>query len=156
MLAATLANELLNLDPTIVEAEAVVTLANAYATFATTATAGVVPITPAGVTLGKTAMAPLLIGMSEDGLGSAKITQGVQGFWAAVALGGTTSFAGAVAILAPAHAGLQAALDAAFSANTASVATKEAAVTLLATAFYSQAIIGGVVTFPASVTFPIL
>jgi hypothetical protein len=156
MSPTVLAEELANLVPAATEIEAVTTFADAYAIFAADAMAGAAPITPAGVLLGKTAMAPLLIGMSTPGQGAAKMTQGVQAFWVAVAGGLAVSFAGAIAIVPPSHAALQPALEATFATNTASSASKEDATTLMATVFYSQAILGGTVTFPPSVVTPIL
>lgn len=156
MVASTLANELLNLDPVDTEAQAAQTLADAYAVFAADAQAGVPQITPTGVSLGKAAMLAGLIGMNAPGAGAAVIAAAVQAFWVAVAGGLATSFAGAIAILPPAHVGLQALLALDFLNNTNSAATKAAATSLIAGDFYAQAIIGGTVTYTGPTVFPIL
>jgi hypothetical protein len=156
MSAATLANELLNLDPVDNEPQAAQVLADAYAVFAADAQAGAQPITATGVTLGKAAMLAALSGMNASGAGAAVIAAAVQAFWVAVAGGLATSFAGATAILPPANAGLQALLSSDFATNTSSSASKATATSLLANDFYAQAIVGGTVTYPGPVVSPIL
>lgn len=155
MSASVLAAQLANLDPVPTEAQAIITLTNAYGVFAADATAGV-PITPAGVDLGKAAMQAALVGMSVPGAGAAIMVAGVQAFWGAVAAGLAVSFAAAIAIVPPPHAGLLPLLISSFAANTTSAAPKAVATMLIATDFYSQAIIGGGVTFPGPVVSPIL
>ena len=155
MSQGALAAQLVNLAPAATEAAAIATLADAYAVFAGDAVAGAVPITPAGVGLGKAAMQLALVGISTPGAGSAVLTGAVQAFWAAVAGGLATSFAGATAIVPPPHAGLQVLLDATFAANTASQASQAAATDAVATVLYNQAIVGGTATFPGPVVSPI-
>lgn len=156
MSRSTLADELLNLDPVPTEAEAVQTLADAYATFAAGATAGPSTITAAGVALGKAAMSAALVGMSASGSGASRLTAGVQAFWAAVAGGLATSFAGALAIVPPPHAGINTLLEDAFDLNTSTAASKEVATSRIADAFYAQAIVGGAVTFAGPSVSPII
>jgi hypothetical protein len=155
MSSATLAGQLAGLVPSSTEATAVARLADAYGTYAADAVAGAAPITAAGVVLGKAAMTAALAGMNAPGAGSAVLTKAVQAFWAAVAAGLASSFAGAVAVAPPPHAGLEVALDAAFAANVASGADLVDAAQVIATALHNQAIIGGTVTFPGPVTSPI-
>ena len=156
MSRTTLASELLNLVPVATEVEAAQTFTDAYATFAAGATAGPSTITPTGIALGKAAMAAALVGMSAPGAGASSITSGVQAFWSAVASGLATSFAGALAIVPPPHAGLNSALGDAFDANTSSAATKEAATSRIADALYTQAVAGGTVTYFGPVVVPII
>jgi len=155
MSQSVLATQLLNLVPSASELSAAVALANAYGVFATDAVAGAVPITIAGVALGKAAMLSALTGMSMPGAGAAVLTAAVQAFWTAVAGGLATSFAAAAAIVPPPHAGLQALLSSTFITNTASDATQAAATNVVATNFFNQVLVGGSVTFPGPVTSPI-
>lgn len=155
MSPSVLATQLLNLVPAATEAEAVVTIANAYSVFATDAQAGAVPITPAGVALGKAAMQAALVGMSVPGAGAIVLTSAVQAFWGAVAAGLATSFAAAISIVPPPHTGLQALLVSTFATNTSTEATQAAATNAVAVDFYSEAIVGGGVTFPGPVVSPI-
>lgn len=156
MSQSVLAGQLVNLVPAATEATAITRLADAYATFATDAAAGAVPITTAGVALGKAAMQLALIGISTPGAGAAVLTSAVQAFWSAVAGGLATSFSGATAIVPPPNAGLQALLVTTFGTNTASQASLGAATNAVATALYNQAIIGGTATFPGPVVSPIV
>jgi hypothetical protein len=156
MSASALATQLLNLTPVATEATAIARLADAYAAFASSAIAGVAPITPAGVALGKAAMSSALVGVSAPGAGAAVLASAVQAFWVAVAGGLATSFATATAIAAPPNAGLQVALAATFASNTASRADLATATQAVATVLHNQAIIGGGVTFPGPVISPIL
>jgi hypothetical protein len=156
MAASVLATELLNLDPVPTEAQAIQTLADAYAVFAADAVAGAQPITPAGVAAGKAAMIAALPGMNSPGASAMVLATAVQAFWGAAALGLATSFAGATAIVPPPNAGLQALLTSDFSTNTGSSASKAAATSLLANDFYAQSVIGGTVTYPGPIVSPIL
>ncbi len=155
MVAATLSTELQNMTPSTTEASAITALTDAYGVFAADATA-LTPILIAGVNLGKAAMAPALVDMSVPGAGAAKMVAGIVAFWVAVAGGLTTSFAGATAIFPPANAGLQAALDAIFLTNTAGNLSLADAMTNVANAMHSQAIIGGTVTTAGPVVTPII
>ena len=151
MLPATLSTELQNMTPSTTEASAITALTDAYGVFAADATAST-PILSAGVDLGKAAMAPALVGMSVPNAGAAKMVAGIVAFWVAVAGGLTTSFTGATAIFPPPNAGLQAALDAIFPANTAGNLSLADAMTNVANAMHAQAIIGGTVTVGPIVT----
>jgi len=156
MSAAALATELLNLVPAATEAAAIITLVDAYGAFASDVQAGSAAITAAGVALGKAAMQAALVGVSAPGAGSAVLTAAVQAFWAAVAGGLAASFAGAIAVVPPPHAGLQVLLDATFISNTAAAADLADATQAVATDLYNQVIIGGTVTQPGPVVSPIL
>ncbi len=158
MSASTLRTELLNLDPTDSEPTARQRLTDAYGVFATDAKTAVtsVPITSAGVNLGKAAMEPALTGMSVDPTPGTVITAGVIAFWGAVALGLATSFAGATAIVPPPNAGLIVALGPIFVANMAGGLSKSDSMLAIATAMHVQAIIGGTVTLPIPATEPII
>lgn len=155
MAQSTLEQELLNLDPQPTEAGAAAILTDAYGAFVLEAEAGGVMISEVGVDLGKAAMLPALTGMS---LGNAETfwSAAVIAFWGAVAGALTGSFAGATLITPPPHAGLSTLLSAAFTANIATQASKETAMAVLAAVFYSQAIVGGTVTFPGPVVAPII
>jgi len=153
--SSTLAAQLLTLVPAADEAAAVVTLSSAYAVFASGAVAGAVPITAAGVALGKTAMQAALVGMSTSGSGVSVLVSATQAFWSAVAGGLASSFSGATAVVPPPHAGLAALLASTFSTNTASSASLPSATSAVADDLYSQVIVGGSVTFPGPVTSPI-
>lgn len=157
MSPGVLAAQLANLVPVASEAAAIVTMTNAYGTFAADAVAGPSPITAAGVALGKAAMQGVLVGMSAPGAGAAVLAVAVQAFWVAVASGLGASFAGAIAIVPPPNAGLQALLLSTFASNTAARADLPTAALAVATAMYNQAIIGGTATIPVPVptVFPI-
>ena len=156
MVKNTLATQLQNLAPASAEATAITNLVNAYGTYASAAAAGAVPITPAGVNLGKAAMQAALVGMSASGAGITKIPAAVIQFWVGVAGGLATSFPGATAIVPPPNAGLAALLAATFPANTSGNKTLAQAADAIATNMHAQAIIGGTVTFPGPVVQPIL
>lgn len=156
MLQSTLSTQLQNMAPAAAEATAITNLVNAYGTYASAAAAGAVPITPAGVNLGKAAMQAALVGMSAPGAGITKIPLAVVQFWVAVAGGLATSFAGALAITPPPNAGLAALLAATFPANVSGNKTLAQAADAIATNMHTQAIIGGTVTLPGPVVTPIL
>lgn len=155
MSQSTLATELEKMTPSDNEADSIQALTDAYGVFATGAAAGV-PISSAGVDLGKTAMSGALVGMSADGAGITKIPAAVAAFWVAAAV--PVSFVGSIAVVPPPNAGLAALLAVTLPANMAASATLAQAAAALAANMYSQAIIGGLVTFPGAppVVVPIL
>lgn len=159
MSQSVLAAQLLHLVPVATEAEAILTLADAYAIFATDAETvsvdTVVPISAEGVALGKAAMRAALVGVGSSGAGSVVLTAAVQAFWAAVAAGLAVSFFGVTAIAPPPNAGLRVLLDATFATNTAARASRATATNAIATNLHNQAIIGGAATFPGPVVSPI-
>ena len=118
MAKATLSTELQNMTPTESEASAISALVDAYATYASAATGAGVPITPAGIELGKGAMAPALVGMSADGAGNTKIPAAIVAFWGAVCTGFATSFPGSIAATPPPFANLPTTFPATTAANT--------------------------------------
>ena len=81
MSASVLAADLLNLDPVATEAEAITTLADAYAVFAADAVAGLQTITAAGVALGKAAMITALAGVSVPNAGAGVLVAATQAFF---------------------------------------------------------------------------
>lgn len=156
MSTSTLATELLNLDPVAVESDAITALTDAYGVFAAEAVAGAQTLTAAGVDLGKAAMSAALVGMSAPNAGAAILVTAAQAFWAAVAGGLATSFAGATVITPPPHASLLALLNATFPSNTSGALSKADATQNVANNFYAEAIVGGTVTYPGPVVSPIL
>lgn len=150
---AKLASELAALVPTGQEAEAAERLALAYAVYAADAEAAT-PILEAGVEAGQAAMEAALVGMSAPGAGAVKLEAGVKAFWAAVALGLATSFAGATAITPPPFTGLALAIQATFDANLAGGASLEDAADALAATIHA-ALPGGTVTTPGPTVTPI-
>lgn len=156
MVQNTLATELENLVPTDVEAEAAAALTDAYGVFASGAAAGAVPITPAGVNLGKAQMLPALTGMSAPGAGITLIPLAIIAFWVGVAGGLATSFPGALAIVPPPHAALPATFAAMMPANVAAELSLADAAAAIAGIMYADAIVGGIVTLPPNTPTPIL
>lgn len=156
MSQATLATELLNLTPTATEAGAVAALTDAYGVYAAEATANGVPLSAAGVDLGKAAMATALVGMSDPDAGLTKIPAAVAAFWSAVATGGPTSFAGATAVTPPPHTTLPADFEALMTSNTAASVTSQEAADSLAEILHTGATVGGTVTFPGPVVSSII
>lgn len=157
LVQATLSTQLQNLVPVATEPPAVTALTNAYGVYAAGATSNGVPITAAGVNLGKAAMSAVLVGMSASGAGITKIPASIVQFWIAVAGGLATSFPGAIAIVPPPNAGLAALLAATFPANTSGNKTLAQACDAIAANMHAQAIIGGTVTFTGPTgPFPIL
>lgn len=156
MSQSTLASELENLEPSDSEQIAAQTLTDAYGVFATAATGIGIPITPAGVNLGKTAMLSTLSGMSAPGAGIVSIPAAIAAFWVAVAGGLAASFPGAIAVVPPPHASLPAAFAALMPANAAASLSLKDSAAAMATIMYADAIIGGTVTLPGPVVGPIL
>ncbi len=156
MSQSVLASALATLQPTDTEATAVARLTDAYATFAADAIAGAIPITPAGVALGRAAMLPALTGISSPDAGATILVSATQAFWVAVVSGLSASFATATAIIPPPHAGLLSALLSVFAANVDSQASVDDALNAVAGAFFAQAIIGGTITVPPGTVLPIL
>jgi hypothetical protein len=155
LIQTTLADELRSLAPTALEADAITTLTDAYANYAADATANSVALSPAGVLLGKAAMASALVGMSAAGAGIAAIPAAIKAFWVAVAGGLATSFAGATAIVPPPHASLSSAFATLMPTNTAGEVTADQAADSMALIMHADAILGGTVTFGIP-TFPIV
>jgi len=158
MLQATLSTQLQNMAPTGVEATAITNLVNAYGTFASSATGNGIPLTPAGVTLGKNAMSAALIGMSADSAGLTSIPLACVAFWGAVCTGFAVSFPSSIAATPPPHAALSAAFAALMPANTSGDVTLAQAADSIATIMHTDAITGGTVTLPGTppVVGPIL
>ena len=143
------------MEPFATEEEAITALVDAYGLFAADATANGVPLLTLGLEAGKAAMAFALIDMNEEGAGLVKIPLGIVAFWEAVASGLSSSFAGATAIVPPPHAGFAESFASVAATNVETEASKEDASAIITFLLYSNAIIGGAVTFTTPV-FPIL
>jgi len=152
MTQAKLADELKALDPTDSEPSAISNLATAYANFALDAVGNGIPVVPAGVELGKTAMASALTGMSTNGLTA--IPTAVIAFWGALCAGFATSFPGSAGATPPPHASLTASFAPLMAANASGGLSKDAAMDALATLLYGEAIIGGIVLLPGTPPVP--
>lgn len=150
MVQATLATQLQNMTNIDVEATAITNLVNAYGTFSSAATGNGIPLTPAGVTLGKTAMQGALVGMSADGAGITKIPNACVAFWGAVCTSFAVSFPGSIAATPPPHASLASAFAALMPTNTAGDVTLAQAAQSIAAIMYTDAIAGGTVTLPGA------
>jgi len=156
MSESALASALEALPNTLVEASAIVSLTDAYAELAEGAVAGAQALTGAGLALGTAAFSAALVGMSATGQGLVKIPAAVVAFWAAVAGGLATSFAGATAITPPPHATFSASFAALMAANIAGAVTRAQAAASLADLMHTSATTGGTVTYPGPVVSPIL
>lgn len=150
MVQTTLATQLQNMTPTGVEATAITALVDAYGTFASAATGNGIPLTPAGVTLGKTAMQGALVGMSIDSAGLTAIPAACVAFWGAVCTGFAVSFPSSIAATPPPHASLAAAFAALMPANTIAEVDLATAASSIAAIMYTDAITGGTVTLPGT------
>jgi len=153
MSQSTLATQLRGMTKTSVESLAITHLVDAYATFAQDAMAGVIPIAPSGIQLGKTAMSAALVGMSAPGAGLVSIPASIVAFWVAAAT--VAAFPGTTVVTPPPNAGLATLLAATFPANVAGSLTLQQAAAALAANMYAQAIIGGTVTLTIGGTAPI-
>lgn len=156
MSESNLADAIEDLPNTLSEAAAITALVDAYSELVENAQAGAQTLTGAGLALGQVAMAAALVGMSASGQGLTKIPAGVVAFWAAVATGLATSFAGATAITPPPHATFAAAFAALMAQNVIDEATRAEAAASLASLMYTEATTGGTVTYPGPVVSPIL
>ena len=155
MSQATLSTQMaLAMGPANSEAEAIANLVNAYAVYASDATA-LSPILSAGIDLGKASMTIALSGMGAPGAGAASFVAGFQQFWVGVAGGLTTSFAGATAIAPPTFAGLLAALPGIFDANRDLRRSLEDSMDALSVAIHSG-VAGGNVTTIGPIVTPII
>lgn len=155
MSQSTMQQQLITLAPAATETAAAQALAQAYANFAAQATSNGVPILPSAISIAQEVMIPALIGMSAPFAGAQIVQNAVQLFWVTIAGLLSSAFTGATAIVPPANAALAVGLQTVASANIASALDQNDACSALATVFYSQAIIGGLVTF-VTPTFPIL
>ena len=115
-------------------------------------------ITPAGVALGKSAMALALVGMSGSGNGAAKIAAGISagvGFWNALVAAPAVAWPTVTVITPPAAlAGLAAALQSTFDANRAGAKSKNDSMDAIAADIHT-ACQGGTATWPGPVVLPI-
>ncbi|MCF6205343.1 MAG: hypothetical protein L3J47_00420 [Sulfurovum sp.] len=137
------------------ESEAITALVSAYEKFAKDAMAGALPLLPAGLALGVTAMSEGLVGMSAANAGLLLFPASITSFWLAVAGGLATSFAGATAVVPPPHTDLPAQFQDAVKDNIENVRNAEDSYRAIAQILYDNAVIGGVVTV-VTPTFPIL
>jgi hypothetical protein len=154
MTQAKLADELLAMDPVDNEPEAANNLATAYANFAADAVGNGIPLAPAGLNLGKTAMTGALTGMSAPGAGITAIPAAIVAFWGAVCGGFAVSFPGSVGATPPPHAALAASFAALMPVNTAADLSKEDATKAIAAIMYADAVLGGIVILPGAPPVP--
>jgi len=154
----TLRDQLLALAPIDNESAAITTLTNAYGVYAQAAVAGGVPLTPAGVALGKAAFGPLLTGMSVNNAGLSKIPAALRAFWVGVAATPAISFVGAIAVTPPPHGGFESIFTALMSINTINQSDLANSALAVANVFHAGAIVGGTVTLPGAppIVVPIL
>jgi len=153
MIANTLAAELEKMAPTTVEVDAAAALSAAYEVFAKDAMGSGVPILPAGPAAGRVAMFAALSGMSATGAGAAIMSSAIILFWATSA---PLGWPPPMIAVPPPNAGLAAALPLVLAANTAGGLSIKDAMLAIATAMYTQAIIGGTVAIPPAGPLPIL
>lgn len=131
---------LLDYEPSADESVAISQFMDAYAAYAADAEA----LTPLlTVVAPKAAMQAKLVGLSASGGAGAKLVAAVVEFWAVVALGLTSSFAGAVAITPPPHAGLAGKLASDFATNNNPSVTRAQAAATMAASYHSEATTGG-------------
>lgn len=156
MVQATLATEIENMIPSNVESEAAAVLTDAYGVFASDAIGNTIPISSAGVELGKVAMSSALIGMSAPNAGITIIPAAILAFWVAVCGGFAVSFVGSVAAIPPPHASLSSAFASLMVTNKDANLSLSDAAEQMAVIMYADAIVGGTVTIPPAVVGPIL
>jgi hypothetical protein len=144
--ASSLEAELKALTLYAEEAPAAVAWADAYVAYLGGATAGGLPVLPAGLAAGKPTLISGLTGMASGGQGAAKLQAAVLGFWGALVP--TACWAGALALVPPAGlSGLAASLQGVFSAVVSGQKDKDAAAADVSAAIHA-AHVGGIVTFP--------
>lgn len=145
MAEATLAGELRALTPTTNEADAITALVDAYGTYAADAAAGAATVPSTNIEAGKAAMASVLVGMSIDNAGIAKIPASVIAFWAAAVV---PPWPPAVSGVAPPNATLAGLLAKTFEDNRVESRSFEDATGAVAEDMHSQAIVGGLMNIP--------
>lgn len=150
LVQATLETGLLNLTPTDQEATAITRLVDAYGTYASTATGAGVLITAAGVTLGKNAMASVLVGMSASNAGRAKIPAACLAFWTAVCASFVVSFPGSIAATPPPHVTLPTSFPTTIDANMSGSLSLADSASAIAGVIHADALVGGTVTLPGT------
>lgn len=156
MLAATLANELTGVTPTMIEAQAINNLTTAYANYCKAAMSNGIPVNPAAITTSQAAMATAMVGISAPNASTTILVNGLRTFWVTIASLLAGSFAGAIAITPPPFASVEAALMSLFPTITAGGDTLEVASQKVAAVIHADTIIGGICTFPGPIVAPIL
>lgn len=155
MLQATLSAALAGMAPEGDEAVVIASFTAAIEAHTLAATA-LTPILPAGVALGEAAMLLALVGMTDLNQAATKVQDGLTAWWAAIAGGLTTSFAGATAITPPDMSSIATDLQTAFDANLAALLNLADAADEIATVIHAAALDGGSVTTPGPVSTPII
>jgi len=155
---STLATALENMTPTLTAGEGEQALAEAYGDYmANRAQASLVLITQASV---ESFAVPAMAGAmaftpgASSSEGAAAVVAGLVAFWGALVAAPALYFSGATLITPPTFAGLQAALAAAFDANTSGEATLEEAAEALGAVIHPATDNQGTATI-ASVSYPI-
>ncbi len=123
LVQATLASELLALEPVGDEAGAIDNLAGAWENYFAGASVLGIPTTGGALAGATTAMKGALVGMSVAGAGAAKLQAGIVAFWAVVAVSAATIWATVPPPLSatppPGLGGIAAALTPVFVSNAA-------------------------------------
>lgn len=153
-----LADELKAMVPAATEPPAILALVTAYGNYAADAMGAGIPITPAGVSLGKNAMTGALTGMSAPGMGITAIPNSLIAFWGAVCSAAAVSFPGTITGSPPPQATLIAGFAALMPVNTAAGLSLDDSAAAIAVLWHINAITGGTVTLigPPPVPGPIL
>lgn len=152
---STLASGLEALVPVDDEADAIQAIVDAWSAYFAESTVNGVTATPGSFDAGLSAMQSAMVGISADGAGSASLVAGVTAFWSAIASLATSIWITAPVVLVspivpPAGlAALQAALEAAFVANTAGSASLADSAATVALALHTNGGLGALV--PGSV-----
>jgi hypothetical protein len=136
-----------DLVPTLVEAEAVSALSNAYSAYCSTAESSGREIETAALDIAEPIMAAAMVGISVPNAGSQKMTDGFVAFWVSIASNPGLAFLNATAITPPPFVGLKAKLDVVFESNTTGSVSLEDAAKNIADKIDEETKIGGTVTF---------
>lgn len=129
--------------------------ASAWTAYFYGAMAGAVPATPGSLVGAEAAMAAGMTGLSVTG--AAAMQSGLTAFWGVVAASFAVVFPTALLVTPPPGlAAVAAALAVVFASNTASAATREAALLAIAGTLHGTAGLGGTVTLPGPVVVPIV
>jgi hypothetical protein len=150
LLQATLAQGLASMAPTVVEADAINTLATAWETYFSAASVQGVPCLTLSAPMA--AFRAALVGMSAANAGPNKIQAAVDAFWGVVAGSAATIWLPVPnvvvppAIKPPTISGIAAALSSVASASTAANASLEQASNDIAAVLHTNGGLGGTVT----------
>jgi len=154
MSQSVLKDELVELGLYDNESDAVSAWAQAFRGYFENAETNSIPIITAGLDVPQSAMAGAMVGLSTDG--AAKIQAGITQWWATLALAPSTYWATATVITPPPGlSGIATVLQAVFSSNISTSASKTDAMNAIAGVLHTNNL-GGTATFPGQAPFPIL